>query len=143
MLRDFPYTVDAYSLRFVFDQFDLKPPENLDEVALLQFKMLTPDSFIWKFLIGDGVYYLYLEDFVESLESVKSKIKQHTKNHADFTFVEVKKQKPFREADPVKATVSYQTPSNTKEMMKYAADAEIDFAFLVRSNEDIDDARFE
>lgn len=142
MLRDFPYTIDARPLRPVFDQFGIQAPVNLDDVALLKFEVISPDSFLWKILIGTNIYYLYAEDYVESLEYVKTTIQSLTSDDSSFEFIKVKKPKNFEKAGPVKAAHVYRPPDDVDEFMKYAADAGMDFAFLAKSQEDSTEAFF-
>ncbi len=35
------------------------------------FQMLSPDAFLWKLRLTNGLYYLYAEDYVESVDAIE------------------------------------------------------------------------
>jgi hypothetical protein len=142
MLRQYSYTLDPTLLRETLEQFDLTLPAGGHQYALLEYKTVTPDSFIWKFLIEDSIYYLYAEDFIDSLDAVRESILRLSKDQSPFEFIKVKTAKDFDEAGPVAASEIYKHPDDYDNLKLYAADAGHDFAFLVRSEENPSDAFF-
>lgn len=53
-------------------RFELNLPKAAGSIAVLEFKVLTPDSFLWRLLIGKTVYYLsnrYFMSFCQFLVS--------------------------------------------------------------------------
>jgi hypothetical protein len=138
MLRDFEYRPTSDQIRDTLSRFDLELPEY---VALVRFEVITPDSFMWRFLIGNSIYYLYAEDYVPGLEHVKSVINKYLENDK-WEFVKPKSTIKFEEATPVKGATTYEEPDNSEEMMKYAIDSGRDFVFLARSTEDANNAQF-
>ena len=80
MLRDYVHDLDPLRIGEVLKKFDSNIQANTATIALLEFRVISPDSFIWRFLIDDAVYYLYAEDYVESFEYVKGAIHNAIKN---------------------------------------------------------------
>ena len=141
MIRDFVDTLDTSSIKQVLTQFKLNLPEAATGgIALLEFKVLTPDSFVWRFLINGAVYYLYTEDFVEGLDDIRSKLNHIFKNASNLEFIETIDRIKFEDASPVRAAAIYKKPKNKDEMMKFAVESGYDFVFLCKSNEDNSDA---
>jgi hypothetical protein len=68
MIRDFMLVDGTSPLKQLLTRFKLNLPEETGSVTLLEFKALTPDSFLWRLLISKTVYYLYAEDFVEGVD---------------------------------------------------------------------------
>ena len=142
MLRDFIRLHDTSPLRQILARFKLELPETAGYCTLLEFRMLTPDSFLWKLLINGTIYYLYVEDFVESIATIHHKLAATLKESPALEFVEAKEPTQFKTAAPVKAAALYKRPENTTELMKYAVDSGYDFVFLCRSDEDSSNAYF-
>lgn len=142
MLRDYPFTLDPQVFKPVFEQFNLERPQKATVFALLEFKMITPNSFIWKFLIDKAIYYLYAEDYIQSFDDVATAIKSHTKYQSNFDFITVKKLEDFEQTGPAQAAVVYEQPEDYETMKLYAAHSGSDFVFLVQSKEDAGDAYF-
>lgn len=142
MLRDYIYTLDTTLLKESFPRFDLTMPKGRGSVVLVEFRILSPDSFIWRFLIGESVYYLYAEDFVAGLDYVKAKILHAADRKMRIEFVRTREPKDFYESTPYVAASTYQPPKDENEMMKFAIDSGYDFVFLCKSNESIDDVFF-
>jgi hypothetical protein len=144
MLRDFVTTLSPILIGNTFKEFDLDLTEQSVIITLLEFKIVSPDSFLWRFMIDDDVYYLYAEDFVTGLEDVKAKVERLTNRSPApaLEFVPVKAPKDFEKSGPFTSARVYMEPDNPEEMMQYAADAEFDFAFLLRSDEDAEAAYF-
>lgn len=141
MIRDFVHTLDASSIKQTLTQFKLRPPEISGGIALLEFKVLTPDSFVWRFLINDSIYYLYAEDFVEGIEEVNNKLQRICKG-ANLIPVEAKNRVGFENASPVGTATVYKRPKNKEEMMKFAVESGYDFVFLYKSDENVNNAYF-
>lgn len=88
MLREYAYTLNPTLITDVLRRFKISIPETFGDLTLVEFRLLSPDSFLWKFIIGGAVYYLYAEDSIESLNDVRSKIIFHTHNVANLKFIE-------------------------------------------------------
>jgi len=143
MIRDFVHTLDTSSIKQTLTQFKLNLPEAATGgIALLEFKVLTPDSFVWRFLINRVVYYLYAEDFVEGLDDIRQKLNRISKHPLNLEFIEAKEHRKFDDADPVRAAAIYKKPKNEDDMMKFAVESGYDFVFLCESDEDSNDAYF-
>jgi hypothetical protein len=143
MIRDFIHTLDTSSIKQMLSQFKLNLPEAATGgIALLEFRVLTPDSFVWRFLINGVIYYLYAEDFVEGLDDIHRKLKRISKSSSNLEFIEAKEHKKFDDAGPVRVATLYKKPKNKSEMMKFAVESGYDFVFLCKSDEDGDDAYF-
>ena len=143
MIRDFVHTLDTSSIKQVLTQFKLDIPElATGGITLLEFKVLTPDSFVWRFLINGVVYYLYAEDFVEGLDYVRSELDHISKKASHLEFIETKTHIKFESTSPVRAAKIYKKPKDKDEMMKFAVESGYDFVFLCKSDEDSNDAYF-
>ena len=138
MLRDFEYYPSEYDIREILDRFDIELPEY---ISLLRFEVITPDSFMWRLLIGDNVYYLYAEDYVPGLDHIKTTFDTYLEDSGR-EFVKPKSTIKFEDASPVTGATAYRKPSDADEMMQYTVDSGHDFVFLARSNEDTDNAQF-
>ncbi len=143
MIRDFVHSLDTSSINQTLSRFKLDLPEAATGgIALLEFRVLTPDSFVWRFLINGVVYYLYAEDFVEGIDDIRSKLNHVSKSSSNLVFIEAKEPRKFNEADPVRVATVYRRPKNESEMMKFTVESGYDFAFLCKSDEDSNDAYF-
>jgi len=142
MLRDYTYTLDSSLIINALKRFNLDIPEALGAMALLEFKLLTPDSFMWRFLINGTIYYLYAEDFVEGLENVRGEIGANIRHSPNLKFIEARMKKEFENTEPVASAEIYKKSDGSREMMKYAIDSGYDFVFLCRSDEDTRNALF-
>lgn len=136
------YDLDASHLGEIFKRFNHTMPEDEAVVALIEFRVLTPDSFIWRFLIDNAVYYLYAEDFVEGLESVEKSILEAIGREVNLEFIKVKQPKEFTKSEPYIGATTYAEPKDSASMMLYAADSGHDFVFLCKSDENVNDAYF-
>ncbi len=136
MLRDYVYTLDPSLLEHTLSRFDVLIPAEQHKHALIQFQVLTPDSFIWKFLIDGVVYYLYAEDYIQGLKFVHDEINHYAVENSQIEFVKAKHQKQFDDTDPARNTAVYKEPEDYDEMKLYAVDSGYDFVFLCTSNED-------
>lgn len=142
MLRDFVYSLDSAVVMQALGKFDLPMPAEKHKFSLLEFRVLTPDSFAWKFLINEVIYHLYAEDFVQGLADVRSKISSYATNGKELTFIKAKHPEEFANAGPVKSATVYDRPKDADEMMAYAVSSGYDFVFLCRSDEDAGRALF-
>jgi hypothetical protein len=138
MLRDFEYRPDADIILEVLGRFNIDLPEY---IALVRFEVITPDSFMWRLLISQNVYYLYAEDYVPGLGHIKSIFNQYV-DKDDWALVKPRRVIQFDDATPVKGATTYNEPDDSDDMMQYAVDSGHDFVFLVRSSEDTDNAQF-
>jgi hypothetical protein len=142
MLRDYVYTLNPSLIEQTLSRFNILIPKEEHKQALIEFQVLTPDSFIWRFLIDGVVYYLYAEDFVQDLEYVRNQINSYAVKNAELEFVKAKQQKQFDDAEPVKSSAVYEKPEDYDEMKLYAVDSGYDFVFLCKSSEDANNALF-
>ena len=118
----------------------------LDEEALidvLEFRKLSSDSYIWKLRLSDYIYYLYAEDFVESLEQVTDTIRIATEGTPG-DLVAALTPMDFATASPVMSTSVYEKPSDFDDKIAhYAVESGYDFVFLFKtelaSDKDIDE----
>ncbi|MGI9027865.1 MAG: hypothetical protein ACR2FM_03450 [Candidatus Saccharimonadales bacterium] len=138
MLRSFEYRPNFDIVLETLKRFDVELPEH---IAIVRFEVITPDSFTWRLLIGNSVYYLYAEDYVPGLGHVESIFDQYIEN-ANWSFVKPKITLKFEDATPVQGATTYQEPDNSDEMMQYAVDSGHDLVFLARSIEDAEYAQF-
>lgn len=138
MLRSFAYHPSLDVILEAFRRFEIELPE---QIAVVRFEVITPDSFMWRILIGDAVYYLYAEDYVPGLKHVKAIFNQYLEKD-NWSFISPKAVIAFEEAAPVEEAVTYAKADDADEMMAYAIDSGHDFVFLVRSNENPGDAQF-
>lgn len=138
MLRSFAYSPDKKHILEILSRFEIELPEH---IALVRFEVITPDSFMWRMLIGSNVYYLYAEDYVPGLKHIKVIFNRYLEKD-DWSFVNPKTIIEFENSTPVKGASTYKKAEDADEMMKYAIDSGHDFVFLVRSSEDADDAQF-
>lgn len=142
MIRDFMIVDDTSPLGQLLGRFKLQIPQPAGSITVLEFKVLTPDSFLWRLLIGKTVYYLYAEDFIEGMDDVRHKLARLAKSSANLEFIKVREREEFEDAEPVKAATLYKIPSSKKELMKFAASSGYDFVFLCKSSENGNDAYF-
>lgn len=142
MIRDFIRIDGTSPIKQLLSRFELGLPEVADHIVLLEFRILTPDSFLWRLLIGGTIYYLYAEDFVEDLDAIQRTITNALKHPAKLELVKAKERRSFEETEPVKAAVFYKKSKNEAELMRFAVDSGYDFAFLCRSDEDSTHAYF-
>jgi hypothetical protein len=142
MLRDFVYTLDPSLIERTLARFDIVIPEERGAHALIEFQVLSPDSFIWRFLIDGAVYYMYAEDYVEGLEYVRGEISAYAIDEIELEFIKAKQQKEFEDTDPVKNATVYKPPEDYDKMKQFAVSSGYDFVFLCRSSEDASGALF-
>lgn len=141
MLRDFVYHPDSTLIQQVLDRFDLTLNKE-HGFALIEFQVLSPDSFVWRLLVNNAVYYLYAEDYIEGLEYVKDSIASYAVPNVKFDFVKAKQQESFDDASPVKNATVYEAPENPATMMQFAVSSGHDFVFLCKSDEAANRALF-
>jgi hypothetical protein len=130
MLRSFVNNPDVYLIKDVLNCFDIKDTK----FSMLRFEVISPDSFMWRLLIGDRIYYLYAEDFIPSLEHVRHILDTYL-NSGDWSLVKCKIPTDFTSSSPVKGAAVYKEPDDVSEIMKYAVDSGHDFVFLALSKE--------
>lgn len=135
MLRDFIHTPNDKLLTEVLDQFDIEVLEEKHRLTLIEFQILSPDSFVWRLFISGKVYYLYAEDYVSDLSYVHEVVSSYAVKNAHLDFIKVKVQQEFGSAQPVKHAKIYKKPNNYEEMKSYALSSGYDFVFLCKSDE--------
>lgn len=116
----------------ILEQFGLKD----NDIKILKYECLSPDSFIWIFSSETGRYCLYAEDYVPSLDHVRKIIETHgmlNEEDDEYELIEVKNPTLWDESSPVATADVYTPPDNNTEFMKYAVPSGHDFVFLGRS----------
>lgn len=141
MLRNFQYNPTATQLTDVLERFSLDYNTERSSIDVLKFEVLSPDSFVWKLLLGNVIYYLYAEDYVSDLDYVKNVINEYTGSEK-WDFVIPREVIAFESSSPVQAAVVYQKPEQANRLMEYVIDSGYDFVFLVKTLENPDDAHF-
>jgi hypothetical protein len=139
MIRDFSYALPE-ELFETLAKFQDAVPKN-EQICLLRFEVITPDSFMWRLLISGRIYYLYAEDFVSGLGQIKHIFDSYLES-PDWQFVPVKNPVSFEASSPVAGAAVYEKPDDVETMMRYAVPSGHDFVFLAISNEKADDANF-
>lgn len=130
MLRD--YFLMATPFKEVLSRYENVLASNNDTVTILSSCILTPDSFIWKLEVNNERYYLYAEDFVDSLQHVISRIEDIAGQGAG-SLVKVKQQIEFNDLEPVQAAEMYTKPDDYDTTLKlYASDSGYDSLFLYK-----------
>lgn len=138
MLRDFAYNPDLNVLLAALVRFNVDLPK---DIAVVRFEVITPDSFMWRLLIGDGVYYLYAEDYIPSLGHVKSIFNKYLEDE-NWQFIKPRNVIDFEDASPVRTAAVYEKAEDSDEIMQCAIDSGHDLVFLVRATDRPDDAQF-
>lgn len=138
MLRSFVYQPSLDVVLETLGRFDLTLPEY---IAMVRFEVISPDSFMWRLLIGNDVYYLYAEDYIPGLDYVRLVFGQYIEDD-EWSFVKPKTIIEFDDSTSVRSAITYQKPEDSDEMMQYAVNSGHDLVFLARSSEDSDDAQF-
>jgi hypothetical protein len=141
MLRDFQYNPSPLQIKKVLEQFSLDFESEKSPLSVLRFEVTSPDSFVWKLLMGNAVYYLYAEDYISSIDYVKDLFNDYLENDK-WEFVTPRQALTFESSSPVENAEIYQKPERTDELMKYAVQSGYDFVFLVKTLENPDDAHF-
>lgn len=115
-----------------------------EEVHLVKYEELSPDSFIWYLLVKEkdnyvaDKYCFYAEDYVPGLDHVLEVVNENIPTWqqeigSKYTdFIEVTKPVNWHEADPVKNASVYQPPEKDHDFMNYAYPSGYDFVFLVK-----------
>lgn len=132
MLRDYVINPDSHLLEPIFDRFGIKYPADDRLSALLEFRVLTPDSFIWKFLINKKIYYLYAEDYIESKETLMQSLNALTRSGTNLELMKVNGAEKLH----------YKRLEDSDDMKQYAVESGYDFVFLAGSDEDPNNAYF-
>lgn len=141
MLRDFQYNPTLILITEVLQRFSLDHISSKSHVDILRFEVISPDSFMWKLLLGNAVYYLYAEDYISSAEYVKGVFNEYLGSDK-WDFVSSRNALVFESSSPVKGASVYQKSEDAEAVMKYAVDSGYDFVFLVKTLENPDDAHF-
>jgi hypothetical protein len=142
MLRDFMFNQGSLSeVIKELERFDLGVSQKEDRICLLKFEFITPDSFMWRILIKNKIYYLYAEDYIPSLEHVKNVISTYTQSR-DWVFVPPREVKNFQDTSPVRGAAVYNEPIGSADIMQVSVDSGHDFVFLALSTENTEDAYF-
>lgn len=133
MLRDYRYTKDQRLVWAAFSQFAPCP----DNLRLVDFDAITPDSFIWQLYdpARRVAYYLYAEDYVPHLEHVRQTLRSKIPDTAIIDLLPVTAPNAFEDSHPNQTAVIYKPPDSEYDFMRYAAQSGYDFVFLAKSDE--------
>ena len=140
MLRHFSQQPNLDLIKNVLAQFDNPTPKK--QMTLIDFQVLSPDSFRWRLLIDGVVYYLYAEDHITSFKDVHKKINSWFAPTVNISFIKAKKQENFIDSTPFKSATIYKKPSDYNQMKFYAISSGYDFVFLCKSDENPNNALF-
>ncbi len=127
MLRDYEVTFDDNLVLSILRQFRV----GIEQVHTLDFEALSPDSFVWKLGTKNSIYYLYAEDYVESIEAITKAIRMFSGD--EVKLIEVKSKISFENAAPVKNAEIYKKPESYEKISKYAVVSGYDFVFLAQA----------
>ncbi len=141
MLRNFVYHPSTSQLNDILVQFGVPVYKSENPYTLLQFMRYSPDSFMWKLIINNMVYYIYAEDYVPGLEAATDKL-DYRLGASTWDFVPVQHEESIELASPVANADVYVLQDDASDMMRYAVASGHDFVFLVRSNESAATAHF-
>lgn len=107
-----------------------------NDLRLLKYETLSPDSFIWVVGMNGSRYCLYAEDFVTSTEDVVEAMNEHGTLEGetdDYELLSVKNPKDFESSSPVTSADAYEKPADTRKFMENAVPSGYDFVFLGKS----------
>lgn len=121
MLRDFVYSPTVAHLASVLAEFGFHYSNDNSTIAVLRFEVITPDSFMWRLLIHDNIYYLYAEDHIPHREYVEKLFKDYLNTDA-WEFIV--------------------SSADSSGEATYGITSGYDTVFLVKSAEDATDALF-
>jgi len=141
MLRDFQYNPATSQITEVLQRFKLDYKSEKSPLDVLSFEVLSPDSFVWKLLLGNAIYYLYAEDYVSGIDYIRDMFNDYLESDK-WDFVIPKQILSFESSSPVEHADVYEKPKRGDELMQYAVDSGHDFVFLVKTLENPDDAHF-
>lgn len=143
MLREYSINSSRPLLSDALSRFTFAPSVSTEDFTLLSFITLTPDSFIWKLIIDDAVYFLYAEDYVPGLRQVEYEIKNCAGNEdMKLTFIPANASQAFEDTSPNKSAQIYKPPQDEYNFMKYAVSSGYDFVFLCKTDIPVVDAYF-
>jgi hypothetical protein len=110
------------------------------DIRLVKYEALTPDSFIWFFSAASGSsskqYCLYAEDYIPNLGHVSEVIHQYRPEwdeEVTYSLLKVMQKENWEDSSPVKSAATYKVPEKQKDYMEYAATSGYDFVFLARA----------
>jgi hypothetical protein len=141
VLRDFQYNPATSQIVEVLQRFSLDFKSEKSSLDVLRFEVISPDSFMWKLLLGNAVYYLYAEDYVSGMDYIKDVFNDYLESDK-WNFVIPQQILLFESSSPVEHANVYQKPERADELMRYAVDSGHDFVFLVKTFENPHDAHF-
>jgi len=141
MLRNFQYDPQASHITEVLERFNLGYGSRESHLDILRFEVLSPDSFMWKMLIGNVVCYLYAEDYVSDIDYIKDIFNDYLESD-NWDFVKPKQVLVFESSSPVQRAEVYKKSDRADDLMQYAVDSGHDFVFLVKTLENPNDAHF-
>lgn len=125
MLRDNFYR--NYEVSDVLQQFD--GVEGISYAVIKMSRLLTPDSFIWKIEIGKERYYLYAEEYSQSLTTVRHAIEEVAGAGAG-EFMPVRDQKDLEDT-PMYRSPRTHVPTETFESIQpYVTSSGFDLVYL-------------
>lgn len=125
MLRDNFYR--NHQVAEVLTRF--KDIEGVAYAVVKMSRLLTPGSFIWKIEIGKERYYLYAEEYSESLTSVRQAIEE-VAGEATGDFVEVIAPKMLDETPMYRSSRTHVSTEAFASLQPYVASSGFDFVYL-------------
>ncbi len=121
MLRDFEFDHANNLLPDILGRAGIDLGHKEHPIDLLRFEVITPDSFMWRVLVRDTIYYIYAEDYIPHIDHVKDVFDGYLKDK-NWEFV-----------------TPLPDPTNT---MEHAMVSGYDIIFVVKSSEDSNEAHF-
>ncbi|MGO3702195.1 MAG: hypothetical protein ACTJG2_03350 [Candidatus Saccharimonadales bacterium] len=135
MLRDYHYTENWRLLDGALEQFIDLPPT----LKLVQYICITPDSFLWKIASDETVYYLYVEDYIEGLVSVRESVAAYAPEGVVLTFLPAKKSVALENSTSDQEASIHQPSGKEHEIATFSRESGYDSVFLMKSDEAVND----
>lgn len=127
MLRDWTYV--SREMHDVLAQFE--GVDSTDDAQVTSYKLVSPDAFLWRIRMGRRVYYLYAEDYIQSMNYVRAQLEELTHGTSG-EFVKAKQPDGFEDHEPVKNVSVYNEPDDWPEISKYSVGSGYDSVFLFK-----------
>lgn len=114
---------------------------DVENISIIKYEALTPDSFVWYFTANNELYCLYAEDYIPSVGHVIDAMHGHLPawyEDVHLELIEPEQQVIWGKSSPVASAAVYKRPEDYKEVEKYATTSDLDFVFLGKSKSKLD-----
>lgn len=125
MLRDNFYR--NYEVTDVLNQF--VGVEGISYAVIKMSRMLTPDSFIWKIEIGKERYYLYAEEYSQSLTTVRHAVEE-VAGQGSGEFLKVREAKELEDTPMYKSPRTHVPIDTFESIQPYVTSSGFDLVYL-------------